>query len=106
TARFRATLSFQEGSPVQNVESIPVGDRQVACFAPRQAAADAQLHLERYTDLEQQVRAEIRFLAAEPVLGECGTMTTGLRDYGTTGLRDYGTTGLQDEGTAGRRVHG
>ena len=70
TARFRAALRSQEGSPIQNVESIPVAERHVACFGPPQTAAEAQLDVERYAETDQQVRAAIRFLSREPVPGQ------------------------------------
>ncbi len=66
TASFRAALDSNDGSLVQHVESIPAGGSHIACFAPRQSAAEATLSLERYAENNQQVQAAIRFLAPEP----------------------------------------
>ena len=63
---FRATVSFEDGSPVRNAESIPAQNRYVACFPPRQNATDATLRLERYAAQEQCVEARVRHLAREP----------------------------------------
>lgn len=60
---FRASLDFNDGSPSQNLESIPVEDGQIACFAPRDAAAEATLKLERYAPSEKEARAKVRYLS-------------------------------------------
>jgi len=76
-APFRATLDLLDGTPVLNVESIPVAAGHVACFAPLAAklqpptpevgpALDAQLRLERYGAGQTEVSAAIRFLTQEP----------------------------------------
>ena len=70
TARFRATLIIPGGDIPQNVESIPTAVGYVACFPPRQEPADATLLLERYSEMEPQVQANVRFLAPEPALAE------------------------------------
>ena len=70
-APFRATLTgtkTDSGSlplPV-HVQSIAAGGRHIACFAPRESALEAELHLERYAAVEQKVSAPIRFLAPAP----------------------------------------
>ncbi|HWH68646.1 MAG TPA: amylo-alpha-1,6-glucosidase, partial [Candidatus Sulfotelmatobacter sp.] len=66
TVPFRAALNGRDGSPVQNVEAIPVREHFIACFAPRPGGAEATLWLERYADQDRQVQAAIRFLPAEP----------------------------------------
>ncbi len=67
-APFRAALKLQDGTPVQNLESIAVSDGHVVCFAPRQTAAEASLLLERYAETEPHVQAALRFLPPEPSL--------------------------------------
>jgi glycogen debranching enzyme len=74
SAPFRATLEVrsaecgvQNGKPgAVHVQSIAVGDRHIACFAPRDSAAEAELLLERYATTSQKVSAAIRFLSATP----------------------------------------
>jgi predicted glycogen debranching enzyme len=68
-APFRATLTSGKAIP-ENMESIPVRDGHVACFAPRQVAADAELRLERFTANDQYVRGLVRFLPTVPELSE------------------------------------
>jgi len=73
SAPFRAELRTQKSevrsqNPVVHVQSIAVGDRHIACFAPRDAAAAAELILERYATTSPKVSAAIRFLAPEPHL--------------------------------------
>jgi predicted glycogen debranching enzyme len=73
TTPFRATLEMQNAecgmkngnARAIHVQSIPVGNGFIACFAPREAA-DAQLTLERYAATSPKVSAAIRFLAPEP----------------------------------------
>ena len=74
SAPFRAALEVRSAEcGVRNgntcathVRSIPVRDVHVACFAPREIAADAGLVLERYATTSQKVSAAIRFLPATP----------------------------------------
>ena len=67
---FRAVLQFQtgpgEGPLAQHAQSIAVGQRHIACFAPQACAADVQLTLERYSEKDRCVTAAVRFLTAEP----------------------------------------
>ncbi len=74
SAPFRATLETQNpgsgisgihGSTV-HVQSIPVGNRHIACFPPREPAAETNLILERHAATSQLVSATVRFLASEP----------------------------------------
>jgi starch synthase (maltosyl-transferring) len=74
SAPFRATLETQdeecrtenEKRGAIHVQSIPAGDVHVACFAPSENAADAELKLERCGAASQKISAALRFLAAEP----------------------------------------
>jgi len=66
TARFRASVALPDGSPVQNVASIPVREGHVACFPPHDTAIDTTLSLERYSAGERQVAAAIRYLPPGP----------------------------------------
>ena len=67
SAPFRATLKMRnENTSAVHVQSIAVGDRHVASFAPQALAADAELILERYAATSPKVSATIRFLAPEP----------------------------------------
>ena len=74
TAPFRAALEMQNeecgmrngNAGAVHVQSIPTGNGFIACFAPRETAADAQLILERHAATPQKVSAAIRFLAPEP----------------------------------------
>ena len=74
SAPFRAALQMQnadcglrnENGRATHVQSIAVGDGQIACFPPRETAAAAELILERYAAVSQKVTATIRFLAPEP----------------------------------------
>jgi hypothetical protein len=71
SAPFRATLENQNPesriqNPAVHVQSIAVGDRHLASFAPRESAADAELTLERYAATSQKVSAAVRFLTTEP----------------------------------------
>jgi starch synthase (maltosyl-transferring) len=61
---FRATLKIQ--NQTVHVQSISVGDRHIASFAPQEISADSELVLERYAATSQKVSATIRFLASEP----------------------------------------
>jgi glycogen debranching enzyme len=67
SAPFRATLQMQnENGRAIHVQSIAVGDGQIACFPPRQTAVDAELILERYAATSPRVSAAIRFLSPSP----------------------------------------
>jgi predicted glycogen debranching enzyme len=74
SAPFRATLQMQnaecrmqnENGRAIHVQSIAVGDGQIACFPPRETATDAELILGRYAATSQKISATIRFLAPEP----------------------------------------
>ena len=67
SAPFRATLEMQnEKIETLHAQSIAVGDRHIACFAPRDSAAETELVLERYATTSQKVSATIRFLAPKP----------------------------------------
>jgi predicted glycogen debranching enzyme len=73
SAPFRATLEMQdEGcrmqNPARHVQSIAVGDRHIACFAPKEIAAETVLRLQRHAATSQKILATIRFLAPEPAL--------------------------------------
>jgi glycogen debranching enzyme len=83
-APFRASLAFADGSPVQNVESIPAGNGHFACFTPRQTAAEAALLLERYAEAEQRVQAAVRFLP--PLLESPGPWRTSDRGLRASNL--------------------
>jgi predicted glycogen debranching enzyme len=68
---FRATLEIRNPesgiqNPAEHVQSIAVGDRHVACFAPRETAAEAELILERHAEASQKISASIRFLPVHP----------------------------------------
>ena len=65
TAPFCATLKTKNTLAV-HVQSITVRDGHVACFPPQEIAADAELTLERYAAISQQVSAAIHFLSARP----------------------------------------
>ena len=70
SAPFRATLQMRnaecgrrnENGRAIHVQSIAVGDGHIACFPPRETAADAELILERYAAASQHITAAIRFL--------------------------------------------
>ncbi len=72
TVPFRATLETQKGENGKekecavHVRSIPAGAVHVACFAPRVAAGEATLRLERCAAAAQKISGAIRFLAGEP----------------------------------------
>ncbi len=74
SAPFRATLQMQnaecgmqnENKRAIHVQSVAVADGHIACFPPRETAADAELTLERYATASQHIRAAIRFLPANP----------------------------------------
>jgi len=69
---FRAALrSNKSGEPaVEHVESIAVRDGHVACFAPREQAAEATLTIERLGGQPARTEGAIRFLPPAPVPGE------------------------------------
>jgi len=67
SAPFRAELrSHNEGATTIHVQSIAASNRHIACFAPRDSAAETELFLERYAEASQKISAAIRFLAPEP----------------------------------------
>ncbi len=71
SAPFRATLETQKAAgrtqnPTVHVQSIAVGDRHIASFAPQTDAAEMDIRLERYAATSQKVSATIRFLTAAP----------------------------------------
>ncbi len=74
SAPFRATLQMQnaecgmqnENGRAIHVQSIAVGDGQIACFQPRETATGAELILQRYAAASQHIAAAIRFLPANP----------------------------------------
>jgi starch synthase (maltosyl-transferring) len=73
SAPFRATLEMQNEecrmkNPAVHVQSIAAGNRHIACFAPRDSEAEAELVLERYAENLQKISATIRFLAPEPAI--------------------------------------
>jgi predicted glycogen debranching enzyme len=65
SAPFHATLEIPGGSAV-HVRSIPAGEVHVACFAPRETAAEANLVLSRHAAVSQKIPAALRYLAPEP----------------------------------------
>jgi predicted glycogen debranching enzyme len=67
TAPFRAGLRTQnESAAAIHVQSISVGDGHIACFPPRESAAEAELILERHAATSQKISGSIRFLAPAP----------------------------------------
>lgn len=67
TTPFRATLQTQNAGELPACRrSIPAGDKHVACFAPRETAAEAGLTVERYSADSRKLSASIRHLAAAP----------------------------------------
>jgi predicted glycogen debranching enzyme len=68
---FRASLTRWDGGLQENAESIEVHDGHVACFAPKHyaRAMDTELNIERYGLGTETVKADVRFLAANPVFG-------------------------------------
>ena len=66
SAPFRATLESEQ--PAVHIQSIAVGNRHLASFAPRESAAETRLILQRHATVSQKVSAAIRFLAPEPAL--------------------------------------
>src|SRR5208283_4753122 len=74
SASFRASLQMEKadgGSRNENgcaihVQSVAVADGHIACFAPRETAADARLVLDRCAAASPRVTASIRFLSAAP----------------------------------------
>jgi hypothetical protein len=59
TASFRANLRFNGAGTAQNVESIPTTAGNVAFFSPQPIRGDAKLSLERYTDTDRSITAEM-----------------------------------------------
>ena len=74
TVPFRAALEVRSAecgarneNAARHAESIVAGKLHIVCFPPREMAADAQLTLERYSENDRQVTADIRQLASEPL---------------------------------------
>jgi hypothetical protein len=65
---FRAALDLKDGSPVQNLESIPAGDGHIACIPPGARSLDARLLVERFTKDLQHVSGTLSFLSEVPSL--------------------------------------
>jgi glycogen debranching enzyme len=72
----KASEEIQQSPTVQHAQSIAVGNSHIACFSTHQFPAGATLSLERYTENDRQVKASIRFLAAEPESTQYGTRNT------------------------------
>jgi predicted glycogen debranching enzyme len=67
SAPFRAALHWTDShAPTINVQSIPAGNRHVACFAPQTTGANAGLTLDRCSTASPKISAAIRFLPAGP----------------------------------------
>jgi len=74
SAPFRAALEMQNekcrmkngNANTVHVQSIVVGNQHVACFPPRETAAEAEVTLERHATTSQKISAMVRFLAVEP----------------------------------------
>src|SRR5262249_17819250 len=66
TCPFRARLDCDDGRPAQNVESVATREGHIACFGPRQTAADAVLRLARYAQKDPHIQAGLHFLAPVP----------------------------------------
>ncbi len=66
TSRFHAVLNLNDGTPERHIGSVPVRGGHMACFPPRDAAADAELILERHATTSPRVSATIRFLPFNP----------------------------------------
>ncbi|MGA2243618.1 MAG: amylo-alpha-1,6-glucosidase [Verrucomicrobiota bacterium] len=73
SAPFRATMETAvagQGAETTgravHVQSILAGNVHVACFAPRETAAQGRLHLERYAGAPQSIIATLRFLPSLP----------------------------------------
>ncbi|HEX4645622.1 MAG TPA: amylo-alpha-1,6-glucosidase [Verrucomicrobiae bacterium] len=79
-ARFRATLTLDGGVSPQQVESIAVRGGHIACFAPQETAAEAQLALERFVDEDSKIEARIRFLSPGPNLDSNGAKPFSMAD--------------------------
>ena len=65
SAPFRAELKIEDAIPV-HVQSITAGNRHIACFPPRDSAAETELILERHATTSQKISAAIHFLPPEP----------------------------------------
>jgi glycogen debranching enzyme len=74
---FRATLQMQnENGHAIHVQSIAVGDGQIACFQPRETATDAELILERHATTSPRVTAAIRFLSPYPLFSSSSSFSS------------------------------
>jgi len=65
---FRAALNSNDGTLVQNLQSVAMAGAHFACFPPRQEPAEATLLMERYAQTEQHLSASIRYLPRLPRL--------------------------------------
>jgi starch synthase (maltosyl-transferring) len=67
---FRAWLVHHDNGTREEIEAIEVRDGYAACFAPKnlERAVDAELEIERYGLTNEAVNADVRFLAAGPVI--------------------------------------
>jgi hypothetical protein len=83
SAPFRAELRSQksevrsqkESVIARHVQSIAVGDRHIASFAPSKAVGETSLILERYAATSPKVSATIRFLSANPQAASPGKIS-------------------------------
>ena len=70
SAPFRATLTPRTPDAKTrlriHVQSMAVGNRHFASFAPRDSAVETELRLERYAATSQNISATVRFLPPEP----------------------------------------
>jgi starch synthase (maltosyl-transferring) len=73
SAPFRATLEIPDGNAI-HICSIPAGEVHIACFAPRETAAEANLILDRHAAISQKISAAVRFLAPEPAVASPSTI--------------------------------
>jgi starch synthase (maltosyl-transferring) len=62
--------SRDESAATIHVQSIAAGNSHIACFAPRDSAAETELILERYATPAQKISAAIRFLSPTPAASE------------------------------------
>ncbi len=76
---FRACLTRKDDGTQEHAEAIEVCDGHAAFFAPRNfdRAVDAELKLERYALSNEQVEANVRFLAPGPVMPDTFTHPSG-----------------------------
>ncbi len=66
-APFRAALGTKNSNRTkQHTCSIAAAGKHIACFPPTREAFDGALILERFTDNDSRITAEVRFLPADP----------------------------------------